>query len=333
MTLENQLKRANIDFSWIHLGKGSPVSLPSLFLQTPHFPFLDPFPPPFPALMPQPSPTPSLTPQGRTPYRGRGWAPSMKKIKIIPSSTFCQKFKFYVLDRFSPFRLAAAMELVILYKALDQSSSSSLCIVKIVEKEDDFSYSNLSSTIFLFAVLCWLSLVANPLPTHQSSSSIIFLFYFLWDFCHFKYTMSFVCQLWTSFPAQKVDLGNKGGQFPRSRHLAQKAEKMDYGLDSSQQKLRMKINWFNYRSGWLFPRFGFDLSLEKLCVSASASETWLSTLEQNLRSSGNLSHQQLLRGVFQKTRCKFLMEFSIKGGEGYLVPLGFFQFSFCLKTI
>ena len=124
-----------------------------------------------------------------------------------------------------------------------------------------------------------------------------FLFHFLRDFWHFKYTMSFVCQIWTSFPAQKVDLGNKGGQFPQSWHLAQKAEKMDYGLDSSQQKLwKLKtINWLNFRSSWLFPRFGFDLSLEKLCVSASASETWLPTLEKNLRSSENLSHQQLLR--------------------------------------
>ena len=56
--------------------------------------------------------------------------PSMKKIKTIPSSTFCQKFKFYALDRFSPFRLAAAMELVILYKAPEQSSSSSLRFMK-----------------------------------------------------------------------------------------------------------------------------------------------------------------------------------------------------------
>ena len=132
MALENKLKRANIDFSWIYLDKGSPVSPrpPSFSLPAnPPLPLPRPLPP-SPALMPQPSPTPSLTPQGRIPYRGRGWVPSMKKIKTIPSSTFCQKFKFYALDRFSPFRLAAAMELVILYKAPEQSSSSSLCIEK-----------------------------------------------------------------------------------------------------------------------------------------------------------------------------------------------------------
>ena len=194
MALENKLKRANIDFSWIYLDKGSPASprLPSLFLPAnPPLPLPRPLPP-SPALMPQPSPTPSLTPQGRTPYRGRGWAPSMKKIKTIPSSTFCQKFKFYALDRFSPFRLAAAMELVILYKAPEQSSSSSLCIVKKVEK--DFSCSTLSSAIFLFAVLCWLSLVANPLPTHQASSFTIFFFIFF-ETCGISNTL---CPLYAS---------------------------------------------------------------------------------------------------------------------------------------
>ena len=242
----------------------------------------------------------------------------MRKIKTIPSSTFCQKFKFYVLDRFSPFRLAVAMELVILCKARDQSSSSSLCIVKKKWKRFFVFY-------FVFRVLSFpCSLLIEPCSQPPSYTPILI---FLWDLCHLKYTMSFVSQLWTSFPAQKVDLGNKGGQFPQSRHLAQKAEKMDYGLDSSQQKLRMKINWFNYRSGWLFPRFGFDLSLEKLCVSASASETWLSTLEENLRSSENLSHQQLLREVFRKTRWKFLIELSIKGG-GPRVPLRVFNFLF-----
>ena len=168
----------------------------------------------------------------------------MRKIKTIPSSTFCQKFKFYVLDRFSPFRLAAAMELVILYEAPEQSSSSSLslCIVKKSGKRFFLFY-------FVFRVLSFpCSLLIEPCsqpPSYAPSLLFHHFLLFLLDLWHFKYTMSFVCQLWTSFPAQKVDLGNKGGQFPRSRHLAQKAEKMDYGLDSSQQKLRIKINWLN----------------------------------------------------------------------------------------
>ena len=190
------------------------------------------------------------------------------------------------------------MELVILCKAPKQSSSSSLCIVK-KKVEKDFSCSTLSFRDLSFRCSLLIEPCSQP-PSYTPSLLFHHFLLFLLDLWHFKYTMSFVCQLWTSFPAQKVDLGNKGGQFPQSRHLAQKAEKMDYGLDSSQQKLRMKINWFNYRSGWLFPRFGFDLSPEKLCVSTSASETWLSTLEENLRSSENLSHQQLLMEVFRK---------------------------------
>ena len=232
MTLENKLKRANIDFSWIYLDKGSAASprLPSFSLPAnPPLPL--PRPSPLPCTDAPTLPTPLLTPQGRTPYRGRGWAPSMKKIKIIPSSTFCQKFKFYVLDRFSPFRLAAAMELVILYKAPKQSSSSSLFVVKKKLKKMflfHFVFRDLSFRCSLLIEPC--SQPPSYTPSLLFHHFLLFLFLSLW---HFKYTMSFVCRLRTSFPAQKVDLGNKGGQFPQSRHLAQKAEKMDYGLDSS----------------------------------------------------------------------------------------------------
>ena len=46
----------------------------------------------------------------------------------------------------------------------------------------------------------------------------------------------------------------------------------------------------------------------------------------------NLTYVRSLRGLIRKTKRKFIMAFSMKGGGGPGAPLRFFQF-FCLKTI